>query len=177
MGTNHLEDKLTALQERFVEEYQVDFRGREAAVRAGYSPKGANVQAHNLLKLPKIQARITKAREGLQAKQAVNIEYVRTRLVEVVERSMGGLPKDDGNIYPFKPAQALKALELLGRHVGFFAEDNAQKGQVGVPEVEQLPAEVRGILRESLVEYLRSKEVRGDMGTITGPDSGERLIN
>jgi phage terminase small subunit len=41
--------RLTAKQERFVLEYLVDFNGAQAAIRAGYSQKGARQAAYRLL--------------------------------------------------------------------------------------------------------------------------------
>lgn len=47
---------LTHMQERFAREYLKDRNGRQAAIRAGYSAKGAEVTASKLLKLPKVRA-------------------------------------------------------------------------------------------------------------------------
>ncbi|TPE44947.1 terminase small subunit [Pontibacter mangrovi] len=41
--------KLTAREQRFVEEYCIDCNATQAAIRAGYSKKGAKVQGHRLL--------------------------------------------------------------------------------------------------------------------------------
>lgn len=46
---------LTEKQKAFVREYPVDFNGKRAAMRAGYSPAGAAVEAHKMLRKPKIQ--------------------------------------------------------------------------------------------------------------------------
>ncbi len=43
---------------RFVQEYLVDLNATQAAIRAGYSPRTAGSQAHDLLKIPEIQAAI-----------------------------------------------------------------------------------------------------------------------
>jgi phage terminase small subunit len=40
---------LTARQERFVDEYLVDLNAKQAAIRAGYSPKSAHVEGSRLL--------------------------------------------------------------------------------------------------------------------------------
>lgn len=42
-------NKLTNRQKRFVEEYLIDLNARQAAIRAGYSPKTAQEQASRLL--------------------------------------------------------------------------------------------------------------------------------
>lgn len=44
-----IEKELTAKQKRFCEEYSIDFNGKQAAIRAGYSLKTANEQASRLL--------------------------------------------------------------------------------------------------------------------------------
>ena len=50
--------KLTPKQQRFVEEYCVDFNGTQAAIRAGYSKNTATEQASRLLRNVNIQAAI-----------------------------------------------------------------------------------------------------------------------
>ena len=44
---------------KFADEYCRDFNGTQAAIRAGYSPNGAGVQAHHLLRKPNIRAHIS----------------------------------------------------------------------------------------------------------------------
>ena len=53
--------KLREKQQRFVEEYLIDLNGTQAAIRAGYSPKTANVQAARLLTNVSIKMEIDKA--------------------------------------------------------------------------------------------------------------------
>lgn len=47
----------------FVAEYLIDMNGRQAAIRAGYSPQSARTQASDLLATPEAQAAIAKAME------------------------------------------------------------------------------------------------------------------
>ena len=50
--------RLTAKQQRFIEEYLIDLNATQAAIRAGYSPKTAReIGAENLSK-PHIRARV-----------------------------------------------------------------------------------------------------------------------
>ena len=53
--------KLTAKQQRFVEEYLIDLNATQAAIRAGYSPKTANEQGARLLANASVQEAIAKA--------------------------------------------------------------------------------------------------------------------
>jgi phage terminase small subunit len=50
--------KLSVRQQRFVEEYLVDFNGKQAAIRAGYAPHTADITGAQLLALPKVKARV-----------------------------------------------------------------------------------------------------------------------
>lgn len=58
--------KLSPKQHKFVAEYLIDLNGTQAAVRAGYSPKSAEMQASRLLRNVKVQEHLSdrmKARE------------------------------------------------------------------------------------------------------------------
>lgn len=54
---------LTDRQEKFCQEYSASGNGTQSAKNAGYSEKTAHVQACNLLKNPKIEARIAEIDE------------------------------------------------------------------------------------------------------------------
>lgn len=53
--------ELNVRQQRFVEEYLVDLDGPKAAIRGGYKPEGAYMQAHRLLNNVKVKAAIQRA--------------------------------------------------------------------------------------------------------------------
>ena len=63
--------KLTAKQQRFVEEYLVDPNGRQAAMRAGYSANTARAIASENLTKPNIALAIQRARA--QAREHANV--------------------------------------------------------------------------------------------------------
>jgi phage terminase small subunit len=76
---------LTAQQARFAAEYIKDFNGRQAAIRAGYSPKSAQQQASRLLTLALVKQAIAPQREVAVAARAEEINRMelsaeRTRL-------------------------------------------------------------------------------------------------
>ncbi len=54
-------DELSPMHKRFVEEYIVDLNGAQAAIRAGYSPKGSRQQSSLLLTNPNIHGAIEDA--------------------------------------------------------------------------------------------------------------------
>lgn len=69
-------------QQRFVQEYAIDFNGLAAAKRAGYASIGAGVQAARLLKNARVQAAIEaeKAKHGAQI--AITKEWLTKNLAE-----------------------------------------------------------------------------------------------
>jgi phage terminase small subunit len=118
---------LTPKQGLFVMEYVVDLNGKQAAVRAGYSARTAEVQASRLLSHVKVQAAIRKAQESLVERVELSQEWVIDRLKEIVERSMASVPVLDAKgektgVYSFQGTVANRALELLGKHMGMFVD-------------------------------------------------------
>ena len=140
---------MTKKQKRFVEEYLIDLNATQAAIRAGYSPDTAkSIGSENLTK-PDIQARIAKAMAERSRRTGVNADRVVMELakiafvnandvidMETATVKAGALPEDtaaiqsvkiktfgeDGLEREIKMADKLRALELLGRHLGMFKD-------------------------------------------------------
>lgn len=128
--------KLTAKQQRFVDEYLVDCNATQAAIRAGYSKKTANVIAAQLLTKLNISHAIQARLKELQQKTQITQEYVREGLQEVAERCLQRRPvmvwdreerclvqaKDGAgkDIWQFDSTGANRAFELLGKHLHMF---------------------------------------------------------
>ena len=62
------EKKLSAKQERFCEEYIVDYKAKEAAIRAGYSEASARTTAWRMLSNADIAARVHELQEEYNEK-------------------------------------------------------------------------------------------------------------
>ena len=140
---------MTKKQKRFIEEYLIDLNATQAAIRAGYSPDTAkSIGSENLTK-PDIQARIAKAMAERSRRTGVNADRVVMELakiafvnandvidMETATVKAGALPEDtaaiqsvkiktfgeDGLEREIKMADKLRALELLGRHLGMFKD-------------------------------------------------------
>src|SRR5262249_13225458 len=67
-------------QARFVEEYVVDLCGKQAAIRAGYSAKAAEVQAARMLRTVKVQRAVHAALEARSTRTELTQDYVIERL-------------------------------------------------------------------------------------------------
>ena len=141
--------KLTAKQQRFIEEYLIDLNATQAAIRAGYSVKTANEQGSQLLAKLSIQQAIAEKMAERSKRTGVNqdrvvlelakIAFVKmTDVVDSNGRIRAGATEDDlsciesikykesdkeygGSIErEVKIASKLKALELLGKHLGMW---------------------------------------------------------
>lgn len=106
---------LTPKQERFVQEYLVDLNATAAARRAGYSEKRASELGYQLLQKTTVQAAIQKAIRDRSQRTEVDQDYVIKRLKEISDKEASDAQDSD-----LKYSSKLKALELLGRHVGAF---------------------------------------------------------
>ena len=74
---------MTPKQERFIQEYLIDLNATQAAIRAGYSKKGADVQGHRLLGNVKISEAIQKAREELSERTGITQDMVIRELAKI----------------------------------------------------------------------------------------------
>jgi len=73
---------LTPRQSLFVKEYLVDLNATQAAIRAGYSEKGAMTQGSLLLSNPKVAPMLAKA----MAARAKRTEFNADRVLKEIER-------------------------------------------------------------------------------------------
>lgn len=112
--------KLTAKQERFIQEYLIDLNATQAAIRAGYSEKTANEQGARLLANVSVRTEIDKGIEKRSNKLGVDAEWVITRLKNI---SNAAYEKED-----YSPAN--KATELIGKHLGMFTDKLEVKGHM-----------------------------------------------
>lgn len=106
---------LTLKQERFVQEYLVDLNATQAAIRAGYSAKTASRIGPELIGKTCISEAIQKAIKKREKRTEVTQDYVIEKLREIAEKDASDGPESD-----LKYSSKIKALELLGKHVGAF---------------------------------------------------------
>lgn len=117
--------KLTERQKRFVDEYLVSLNATDAARKAGYSVKNADRIGPELLGKPwvyaAIQAKIKERRERTEITQ----DYVLKQLKEIAD-----MPAADYSESWLKYANKIRALELLGKHVGAFERQDGDADKV-----------------------------------------------
>lgn len=91
---------LTPRQRRFVDEYLVDLNGTQAAIRAGYSESGANVQAVRLLSNVTIEAAIQEASEARQRRLGLSSDHIARELQRVAMADLRDAFDESGELLP-----------------------------------------------------------------------------
>ncbi|NDW09524.1 terminase small subunit [Dysgonomonas sp. 520] len=134
---------LTHRQEIFCQEYLIDFNATQAAIRAGYSRRSATKQGCSLLTNNRILKKIDSLKNDRCQRLSIDADYVLRQAVALHERCMQKVePKiqknkivedTNGNpVFEFDAVNALKALELIGKHinVGAFKERMEMSGDM-----------------------------------------------
>lgn len=109
-------DKLTDKQEMFCREYLIDLNATQAAIRAGYSKKSADVIGIENLGKPSIQNRLSELNKERLRKVEIDAQWVLEQAVDIHKECRTNEKYDVSN--------ALKALDTIGKHVsvGAFKE-------------------------------------------------------
>ena len=134
---------MTDKQQRFVDEYMVDLNATQAAIRAGYSPKTAEVIGNQLLKKTLVSNEILKRKAKLSSVANWTAADVLKRLARLA---------DEG----YKDSDKIKALELIGRHIGMFQDKVELSGGVRI-DPESVKAIVEGLRSQRDVDALADK--------------------
>jgi phage terminase small subunit len=120
-----MDKNLNLRQAAFVQEYLIDYNATQAAIRAGYSDRGAYSYGLKLLQLEKVKHALDEARRQRNKRTEIDQDYVIKQLVEIVERSMQVRPVLDRKgkktgVYAYRDIVAVRALALLAKHTGGF---------------------------------------------------------
>lgn len=119
---------MTPKQQRFAEEYLVDLNATQAAIRAGYAPKRADAIGHENLRKPEIAEAIAAQRAQVSERVGRTVANVLEDIGRVRVNAMALVtdPQTGADVM-VSHKDALKALELEGKHLGAFEQDNKQK--------------------------------------------------
>lgn len=141
--------RLTDKQKRFVEEYLIDLNATQACIRAGYKVENARQQATENLSKPYIAQSIEKAMAERSKRTGINQDRVIQELARIAFVKITDVVDEDGEIRrdasdddlaciesvkvkdsdnqfggsrerEVKLASKMKALELLGKHLGMW---------------------------------------------------------
>src|SRR5262249_29197238 len=134
--------QMTPRQARFVTEYLLDLNGARAAIRAGYSPNGADQRASELLRIEKVKAagdpplgrrvnRVTVKQDQVlsELKRLALANPAKafgpdgkllpiSQMPEDLQRAIASVDLKDGSPVRVRFHSKPEALALLARHVG-----------------------------------------------------------
>jgi phage terminase small subunit len=118
--------KINPRQQKFCQEYLLDFNATQAAIRAGYSKKTARqIGQQNLTKLD-IKKYLSQITEKITKKMELDAQYVITKIHEtyLFNSEVEEKKKRDNTVHKsMRNAKvALKSLELLGKYFKLFTE-------------------------------------------------------
>ena len=159
---------MTDKQQRFVEEYLIDLNGTQAAIRAGYSVRSATEQGSRLLSNANINHAIAVAMANRSRRLGINADRVIMELAKIalvnisdVANFENGMlqesvsPDDSAAVMAVKVRQIptgdgfaiereirihdkIKALEILGKHLGIFTDKITMEGDVSIVLVDDI---------------------------------------
>ncbi len=163
--------RLTNKQKRFIEGYLIDLNATQASIRAGYSPQTAKeIGCENLTK-PNIKNEVDKAMAEKSRRTGINQDRVLREIAKIafvnpsdvinfnqatVKENASdddlavisgvkikSIPTDYGDIQEreVKLYDKLKALDMLGKHLGMFTDKIELKGDMGVKNIDDIPDE------------------------------------
>lgn len=118
---------MTPKQKLFVKEYLVDLNATQAAIRAGYSKKTAYSIGEENLRKPELASAIQAALDKRAAKCEISAEDVLNSILTI-----RGMALDDRRLN-----EALKANELIGKHLKLFTDRVAIEGNIGITIVNE----------------------------------------
>ena len=113
---------LTPKQDMFVREYLIDLNATQAAIRAGYSAKTAAQIGEENLRKPDIAKAIQAGMDQRSQRTNITAEEVLANIKRLAQKAED--MDDNGN--------ALRANELLGKHLKLFTDKIEQSGNINL---------------------------------------------
>ena len=124
---NGLRDK----HRKFAEEYVIDLNAKQAAIRAGYSPKTAEVQGCQLLSNPKVAAYVAELKQKRSEETKIDAAWVLREAVNTYKAATA----DNAH------TAATSALKLVGQHTDIRAlvdsKEVKHSGEVSLSSAER----------------------------------------
>ena len=153
---------LNERQRRFVEEYLIDLNATQAAIRAGYSTKTAYSQGQRLLKNVEVQNMVKRRTDAQIKRTDITADFVLIELMKIASANatdfftvgkrnrvsliptddipkdklaaLSGIKRGKNGELEAKAYDKLRALEMLGKHLGIFEKPKDQSDDVALAE-------------------------------------------
>lgn len=138
--------KLTDKQELFAREYLKDLNATQAAIRAGYSEKTAQVQSSRLLSNAMVQDRIAELKGERNEEVGIDAAYVLRRLVEIDQMDVLDIMTDDMSIKPVSQWPTSWRRYLIGFDLAeMFDGRGEEREMVGILKKIKWPDKVKNL--------------------------------
>lgn len=161
-ASNRRRDELTPKQRRFVEEYLIDLNATQAAIRAGYSAKTAEVQGCRLLRNAQVRALV----EAGQVKARERCEVTRDTIAKQLD-------EDRQLAHDVEQAgAAVSATVAKAKLFGFMKDKVEVTGEDGGPIKQRLDVrqDLTGLSDDELArKYREALAAAGGMSGSGGP--------
>ncbi|WP_219096568.1 terminase small subunit [Pseudomonas sp. UMAB-40] len=165
---------LTAKQQAFVIEYLVDLNATQAAIRAGYSKRGAKDQAWQLMQRPDIAAAIKAAMEARNERTKVDADYVLSRLTEIDQMDLLDILEDDMSIKPLSKWPKVWRQSLSGFDIAeMFEGVGKERDLVGLMKKIKWPDKVKNL--ELLGKHVNVNAFRDQVSVDVNVSLSERM--
>lgn len=130
---------MNARQKRFCDEYLIDCNAKQAAIRAGYSPKTAYSIGNENLKKPELKAYIYEQLEKIHSAKIADAEEVMKYLTSVMRGEhteqvlkLIGEGVQTVTDIDVSAKERLKAAELIGKRYSLFTDKVGVEGVIPV---------------------------------------------
>jgi phage terminase small subunit len=130
---------VNARQKRFCDEYLIDCNAKQAAIRAGYSPKTAYSIGNENLNKPELKAYIDEQLEKIHSAKIADAEEVMKYLTSVMRGEhteqvlkLIGEGVQTVTDIDVSAKERLKAAELIGKRYGLFTDKVGVEGVIPV---------------------------------------------
>mgnify|MGYP001953772418 CR=1 FL=1 len=146
---------LTAKQQRFVEEYLVDWNATQAAIRAGYSEKTAQQMGAENLTKPMVAEAIEKEKRKISERTSVDQDRVLNELARIGFSDLRKLFTPDGKVKPPEEwddaaAAAISAIEVVSKPTG----ETDENGELVFEHVHKIKVWDKNSALEKIAKHL-----------------------
>lgn len=164
--------KLKAKHEVFCREFLVDLNATQAAIRAGYSPKRADVNGSILARQPAIKARINELKQERIDQLGIDANYVLMRLVEIDKLDVADILEDDLSVKPLSEWPEAWRRYLSGFNLAEMFEGRGDDREMtGILKKLKWPDKVKNL--EMLGRHVAVQAFKDNVKTeLSGPGGG-----
>lgn len=138
--------KLTDKQKRFCEEFIIDLNATQAAIRAEYSAKTAQVQSSRLLSNVMVQDYITELKSLRSERTAINADYVLNRHHDIDQLDVLDILDDNHGLKPIREWPKAWRISVSGIEISELFEGRGEdREHIGFLKKIKFPDKIKNL--------------------------------